>query len=239
MYALVLAGGKGERLRPFTEDRPKPMVLLAGKPILEYHLAWLRDSGVTHALLLCGYRADVIQDYFGDGEKLGMRIEYSLEEQPLGRGGAFKLAFGCVPQAEELIIGTNGDVVCNQPLTPILRAHRASGAVATVMLTPFVSPYGIVRVARDGRIRRFEEKPTLPHWINAGLYVLSRPFFDLLPDVGDHEDSAFPLLAERGQLRAYRSRGYWRAIDTMKDLTEAARDLHLFDTTEATTEKAR
>jgi len=228
MYALVLAGGKGERLRPLTEDRPKPMILLAGKPILEYHLTWLRDNGVSHALLLCGYRADVIQSYFGDGRAWGLTIEYSLEEQPLGRGGAFKLAFSRVPEREKLLIGTNGDVLCNQPLAPILRAHRASGAVATVMLTPFVSPYGIVRVARDGRILRFEEKPRLPHWINAGLYVLSRPFFDLLPDVGDHEDTAFPLLVERGQLRAYRARGYWRSIDTVKDLTEAAREAALF-----------
>jgi NDP-sugar pyrophosphorylase family protein len=233
MYALVLAGGKGERLRPLTEDRPKPMILLAGKPILEYHLAWLRDNGVSHALLLCGYRADVIQDYFGDGRRWGLTIEYSLEEQPLGRGGAFKLAFAQVPKSEDLLIGTNGDVLSNQPLAPILRAHRASGAVATVMLTPLVSPFGIARVARDGRIRRFEEKPRLPHWINAGLYVLSRPFFDLLPDVGDHEDTAFPLLAERGQLRAYRSRAYWRSIDTAKDLTEAARDLPLFARAEA------
>jgi len=228
MYALVLAGGKGERLRPLSEDRPKPMVLLAGKPILEYHLTWLRDHGVTHALLLCGYRSDVIQSYFGDGRRLGLTIEYSLEDEPLGRGGAFKLAFSRVPPSEELLIGTNGDVLCNQPLAPILRAHRTSGAVATVMLTRFVSPYGIVRVARDGRIIRFEEKPRLPHWINAGLYVLSRPFFDLLPDLGDHEDTVFPLLTERGQLRAYRSRAYWRSIDTVKDLTEATRDLPLF-----------
>jgi NDP-sugar pyrophosphorylase family protein len=228
MYALVLAGGKGERLRPLTEDRPKPMILLAGRPILEYHLTWLRDNGVSHAVILCGYRADVIQRYFGDGRRWGLSVDYSVEEQPLGRGGAFKLAFSRVPPSEELLIGTNGDVLCNQALAPILRVHRSSGAVATVMLAPFASPYGIVRVARDGRILRFEEKPRLPYWINAGLYVLSRPFFDLLPDIGDHEDTAFPLLAERGQLRAYRARGYWRAIDTAKDLTEAARDLPLF-----------
>ncbi len=233
MYALVLAGGKGERLRPLSEDRPKPMVLLAGKPILEYHLTWLRDNGVTHALLLCGYRADVIQSYFGDGRRWGLTIDYSLEDEPLGRGGAFKLAFGRVPPSEELLIGTNGDILCNQPLAPILRTHRASGAVATVMLTRLVSPYGIVRVARDGRILRFQEKPRLPHWLNAGLYVLSRPFFDLLPDKGDHEDTAFPLLAERDQLWAYRARGYWRSIDTIKDLTEATRDLPLFASEEA------
>jgi NDP-sugar pyrophosphorylase family protein len=233
MYALVLAGGKGERLRPLTEDRPKPMVLLAGKPILEYHLTWLRDNGVSHALLLCGYRADVIQDYFGDGRRWGLSLDYSLEDEPLGRGGAFKLAFSRVPPSEELLIGTNGDVLCNQPLAPILRTHRASGAVATVMLTRFVSPYGIVRVARDGRILRFQEKPRLPYWLNAGLYVLSRPFFDLLPDVGDHEDTAFPLLAERGQLWAYRTRGYWRSVDSAKDLTEAARDVVFFAPAEA------
>ena len=228
MYALVLAGGKGERLRPFTEDRPKPMILLSGKPILEYHLAWLRENGVSHAILLCGYRADVIQDYFGDGSRWGVRIDYSLEDEPLGRGGAFKLAFGRVPRSEELIIGTNGDTISSQPLVPILRAHRSSEAVATVMLAPLVSPFGIAQVTRDGRIRRFEEKPRLPYWVNAGLYVLSRPFFDLLPDVGDHEDTAFPLLAERGQLRAYRSRAYWRAIDTVKDLTEATKELSEF-----------
>src|SRR3990172_1712599 len=116
------------------------MILLAGRPILEYHLTWLRDQGVTTAVLLAGYRADVIQDYFGDGRRWGLSIEYSLEEEPLGRGGAFKLAFS-------------------------LRAHRASAAVATVMLAPCVSPYGIVRVARDGRILRFDEKPRLPYWV--------------------------------------------------------------------------
>jgi NDP-sugar pyrophosphorylase family protein len=225
MYALVLAGGKGERLRPLTEDRPKPMILLAGKPILEYHLNWLQRNGVSHAILLCGYRADVIQDYFGDGSRWGLSIGYSVEDEPLGRGGALKLAFRRVPRSEELIIGTNGDVMSNQPLPLILRAHRSSGAVATVMLAPLVSPFGIAQVTRDGRIRRFEEKPRLPYWVNAGLYVLSRPFFDLLPDVGDHEDTAFPLLAERGQLRSYRSRSYWRTIDTMKDLTEATKEL--------------
>ncbi len=225
MYALVLAGGKGERLRPLTEDRPKPMILLAGKPILAYHLAWLRENGVTDAVLLCGYRADVIQDHFGDGSRWGIRIQYSLEDQPLGRGGAFKRAFVRVPAREEIVIGTNGDTISNQPLVPVLRAHRSSGAVATVMLAPLVSPFGIAQVARNGRIRRFEEKPRLPYWVNAGVYVLSRPFFDLLPDVGDHEDTAFPLLAERGELHAYRSRAYWRAIDTVKDLTEATKEL--------------
>ena len=225
MYALVLAGGKGERLRPLTADRPKPMILLAGKPILEYHLTWLRQNGVTHAVLLCGYRADVIKDYFGDGRRWGLSIEYSVEDEPLGRGGAFKLAFGRVPKREELVIGTNGDIISNQPLPLVLRAHRSSRAVATIMLTPLVSPFGIAHVARDGRIRHFDEKPRLPYWVNAGLYVFSRPFFDLLPDLGDHEDTAFPLLAERGQLRAYRSRAYWRAIDTMKDLTEASKEL--------------
>lgn len=225
MYALVLAGGRGERLRPLTDDRPKPMVPVAGAPLLEYHLRWLRSQGVSHAVLLCGYMAQAIREHFGDGRHLGLTIHYSVEETPLGRGGAFKRGFRLVPPGEEMVIATNGDIITDQPLGPLIRAHRRRNAVATVMLTPLVSPYGIVRVERDGRVRRFDEKPRLNHWINAGAYILSRAFFDLLPDVGDHEDTTFPLLAQQGRLFAYRSRAFWKSVETSKDLTELAQRL--------------
>src|SRR3989304_592718 len=146
MYALVLAGGRGERLRPLTDDRPKPMVAVAGAPILEHHLCWLRSQGVSHAVLLCGYMAEAIREHFGDGPRLGLTIHYSVEETPLGRGGAFKQGFRYVPTGEEMVIGTNGDIITDQPLGPLMRAHRRRDAVATIMLTPLVSPFGIVRV---------------------------------------------------------------------------------------------
>lgn len=225
MYALVIAGGKGERLRPLTEDRPKPMVEVAGRPIIDYHLRWLAAQGVTHAVLLCGYQAQIIQDYCGDGRRWGLHILYHLEEEPLGRGGALRAGFALVPPEGEPIIGTNGDVITDQPLAPLLAFHRAKGALATVMLTPFVSPYGLAHLGRDGRIARFREKPRLPYWVNAGVYVLSGAFFAYLPEVGDHETTAFPHLAAEGRLYGFKSRAFWKSIDTLKDLAEAAERL--------------
>lgn len=224
MYALVLAGGKGERLRPLTSDRPKQMVILKDKPILQYQIEWLAGEGVTDVVLLCGYRHQMISDHFGDGARWGLRITYSIEDEPLGRGGAFKQGFRLVPESEPFVIGVNGDNFNTQPLAPLVRSHRRSRAVATVMLVPLASPYGVVRV-RGSRIVAFQEKPRLPYWINAGVYVLSREFFAGLPDVGDHEDELFPRLAAEGRLRAFRSRAYWKGIDTVKDLAEVAEHL--------------
>lgn len=225
MYALIIAGGEGERLRPLTSDRPKPMIPVAGRPILEYQVRWLAREGVSDVVFLCGYRAEVIQRHFGDGSPFGVRAHYSLEEQPLGRGGALKQGYCLVPQDQELVIALNGDVITNQPLSPLIRYHRRHRALATVMLTRLRSPYGITRVGRSGRILEFLEKPLLPHWINAGVYVLSAQFFPRLPDRGDHETATFPALAAEGRLFGYRSRAYWRTIDTMKDLAEAEREV--------------
>jgi NDP-sugar pyrophosphorylase family protein len=221
MYALVLAGGKGERLRPLTADRPKQMVPVGDKPLLEHQIEWMRREGITDVVLLCGYRHEVIRDYFGDGRRWGLRIAYSIEDEPLGRGGALKKGFALVPLEEEFVIATNGDGILTQPLAPMIRLHRRAGATATLMLTRLISPYGIVRV-RGNRVVGFVEKPPLPHWLSAGLYVLSRDFFAGLPDIGDHEDSLFPQLAECGKLYAYKSDCYWKGIDTIKDLSEAA-----------------
>lgn len=224
MYAIIIAGGKAERLKPLTDDRPKQMLPVAGKPILEYQVEWLRGSGVTNIIIACGHLAHVIQDHFGDGARFGLPIRYSLEEEPLGRGGALKLAYRQVPAGEPFVIGVNGDNLHTQPLMPMIRRHQRSGAAATLLLTQLRSPYGIVH-QRGNRIVGFTEKPLLPHWLSAGAYVLSPEFFARLPDAGDHEDALLPRLAEEGKLYGYRSRAYWRAIDTVKDLKEAGADL--------------
>ena len=222
MYALIIAGGEGERLRPLTSDRPKPMIEVAGTPILEYQVRWLAREGVSDAVLLCGYKAAVIQRHFGDGSRFGLRVHYSLEEVPLGRGGALKLGAQLLPPEEDAVIALNGDILTDQPLAPMLRYHRRKQAAATVMLTRLRSPYGVTRIDRSGRITAFDEKPLLREWINAGLYVVSREFLRRLPDRGDHETTTFPELAAEGKLYGYRSRAYWRSVDTFKDLTEAA-----------------
>lgn len=226
LYALIIAGGQGERLRPLTNERPKAMVPVAGRPILERQIEWLRGGGVTDVVALCGYRGDVIRHYFGDGSAFGVRMHYSFEEEPLGRGGALRRGYELfLPPDADPVLAVNGDILTGQPLTDLLRYHRRKGGAATVMLVPLRSPYGIVSADRSGRITRFTEKPLLPHWINAGVYVLSPGFFRRLPAKGDHEDTTFPQLAAEGMLYGYRSRAYWRPIDSVKDLHEAEREL--------------
>jgi NDP-sugar pyrophosphorylase family protein len=225
MYALVLAGGKGERLRPLTADRPKPMVPLNDRPILEHHLEWLAGNGVTDVVLLCGYMHEAIQRHFGDGSRFGLRVVYSVEDTPLGRGGAFRKGFQQVPAGERTVVGTNGDNIVEQALAPLLSRHRRSHAVATVMLAPLRSPFGIVRLSRGSRITGFDEKPLLPYWVNAGVYALEREFFAMLPELGDHETTVFPELASQGKLFGFRSDAYWKPIDTVKDVNEAAAHL--------------
>ncbi len=225
MYAIVLAGGKGERLRPFTEDRPKPMVEIMGIPILSYQLQWLQGQGVTDVVVSCGYRHEVIQAYFGRGERLGVRIAYAVEQEPLGRGGALRLALGQVPEGEDVVIATNGDTITNLRLAPLLEHHRSHRMLATIVLTPFVSPYGIVEFDGDGRVTQFREKPELPYWINAGVYALSPALRDRLPERGDHETTTFPELARAGRLGVFKSQAYWRGVDTIKDVNEVASEL--------------
>jgi len=225
MYALIIAGGEGERLRPLTNDRPKNMVPVAGKPIAEYQLEWLREGGVTDAVFLCRYKADVLEAHLGDGSGFGLRVHYSREDKPLGRGGALKLGFALVPADEQRIVACNSDILTDQPLRDLLAYHEKTGAAATVMLARLRSPYGVVDVEDDGRITAFREKPVLPFWINAGVYVLSREFFARLPDKGDHETTTFPELAAEGRLFGYKSQAYWRPVDSVKDVAEATQEL--------------
>jgi NDP-sugar pyrophosphorylase family protein len=233
MYALIIAGGEGERLRPLTSDRPKAMIPVAGRPIIEHQLDWLRAGGVTNAVILCGYRADVLKDHVGDGQRFGVGVEYSVEAEPLGRGGALRRGYSSVPTGETLVIGCNGDILTNQPLAEIIQYHEKKQASATVMLAPLHSPFGIVNVERDGRITEFREKPELPYWINAGIYILSPAFFQRLPEKGDHETTTFPELAAEGRLFGFKSRAYWRPVDSIKDLTEAERELQQLSRTGA------
>ncbi len=225
MYALIIAGGEGERLRPLTSDRPKAMVPVAGRPLLEYQLDWLRRYGVRDIVLLLGYKPGAVQDHFGDGAAFGVSVQYSLEEEPLGRGGALRRGSSLVPGDEDIVVALNGDILTNQPLDELLRFHRRKGASATVMLVPLRSPYGIASIRRDGRIASFLEKPLLPHWINAGIYALSREFFARLPEKGDHETTTFPELAAAGKLFGFKSKAYWRPVDSIKDLHEAEREI--------------
>src|SRR5215207_11449504 len=120
LQAIILAGGKGERLRPFTDDRPKPMVPILEKPILEYQVRWLAAQGVSRVVFSCGYRHEVIQHFFGDGAKFGVDIRYAVEDEPLGRGGGIKLAWNELAHGDGPVIATNGDIMTSFDLQAML-----------------------------------------------------------------------------------------------------------------------
>ncbi len=154
MYALILAGGKGERLRPLTDTLPKPMVPLCGKPILAHQVRWLKGAGITDVVFLAGYRWEAIRDYFGDGREFGVRAHYSVEDDPLGRGGAIRKGIPLVPEEEQSVVVLNGDVITAQRLEAVLDLHRQKRRanpthLATIMVVPMVCPYGLVDV--DGQ----------------------------------------------------------------------------------------
>jgi NDP-sugar pyrophosphorylase family protein len=219
LQAIILAGGKGERLRPFTDDRPKPMVPILEKPILEYQVRWLASQGIRRVVISCGYRHEVIEHYFGHGEKFGVEIRYAIEEEPLGRGGGIKLAWNELGPSNAPMVATNGDIMTSFDLHAMLQAHEQAGAMVSMLVVPFVSQYGIVDLAEDGRVTGFRSEPVLPYWVNGGVYIFEQAVRELLPERGDHEEHTFPELAQQQKLLAFKSDKFWRAVDTVKDLT--------------------
>lgn len=223
--AIILAGGKGERLRPLTNDRPKAMVEIMGHPIMSYALGWLKKFGVEHVAVSCGYQYEVMQKFFGDGSTFDLKLDYLVEDKPLGRGGGMKNAmrFLC---PDRPVLAFNGDMITSLSIEELYDFHVESRPYATVVTTPLKSPYGIVDINSENSITGFREKPELPFWINAGIYILDPKIVDLLPDVGEHEEQTFPQLASSGGLKAFKSRYFWRTVDTMKDLTELKSELN-------------
>ena len=221
--AIILAGGKGERLRPYTNDRPKPMVTVNGKPILYYQLTQLKKAGVENVVFAVSYSREALQDHVGDGKEYGVSASFSIEESPLGRGGAIKQAMKNLPSGWKNVIITNGDNLWKLDLMGLMKKHEEVSALATVVVVPLRSPYGIVEFDGQNHILGFREKPILPHWVNAGVYIFSREIMDMLPDLGDHETETFPKLPKEKFL-VFKSEDYWRGVDTVKDLTEAEKE---------------
>lgn len=222
--AVILAGGKATRMRPYTDDRPKAMVEVAGMPIIGHQLAWLAGNGVKDVVISCGYLAEVIQDHVGDGSSHGVRVTYAIESEPLGRGGGLKFAAGHLPDSRGRWMAMNGDVISAFSVDSLVAEHTQNRATATIALAPYRTSWGIADL--DGpMIRGFLEKPILPYWINAGIYCFEPELTALLPDLGDHETTTFPQLASEGKLFGFKIEGYWRGIDTVKDIQEATAEL--------------
>ena len=222
MYALIIAGGRGERLKPSTDTIPKSMTLINGKPLLEHQVRWLRSQGITDIVFLTGYLGESIQAHFRDGSDFGVRASYSHEDKPLGRGGAVRQGLQLVPATETEVLVTNGDIVTDLDLSLLIDLHRKRNASATLMLTRHPSQYGVVRVDNDGLVESFSENGPLPAWINAGVYIFGSEVKSLLPEQGDHEVETFPDLARAGRLAALSSDAMWLTVDNAKDIRRAS-----------------
>ncbi|MDV3244759.1 MAG: nucleotidyltransferase family protein [Nitrososphaerales archaeon] len=222
MKAVILSGGQSLRMRPLTDDKPKALVPVNGRPMAEYQLEWLlKEGGINSVTFACGYKWERLKEHFGSTFN-GTPIEYSVEEQPLGTGGAVKRAISD-DEFEDLLVVANGDIMTDLPLGRMIEAHRqASDIAASMLVVPYRSRFGVVKIDKLKVVRGFEEKPAFPDvWINGGIYVLNaKKARKYLPDKGDIERETFPKLVNHGELLSYPYYGDWWFIDSIKDLME-------------------
>jgi len=232
MQALILAGGKGTRLRPLTVYTPKPIVPICNRPFLLYQIDTLRRAGVTDITLSLSYQPEKIEQQLGDGSNFGVKLKYTVEPQPMGTAGAYKFAEDLI---REPTVVFNGDILTDLDLKTVIRQHKERKAVATIVLTPVedASAYGVVETENDGRVLRFLEKPkpeeTSCKNINAGTYILEPKVLDLIPKGENHsfEYGLFPNLLKRGEafFAHVPPRTYWIDIGTPARYLQAHQDL--------------
>ena len=220
MEAIILAGGKAERLGEAAEGRPKALVAIGGRPLAAYQIALLAQAGVVRVLNSCveGQEA-VFEQELGD---LGVELVVVGEPEPLGRGGGLRLA---AQQRRESgpVYALNGDELFDLDLSDLLERHVDRGFAATITVAALRSHLGVVDLGpdEDDIVVGFREAPLLPFWVNTGLYVLDDEAIERLPERGDHETTTFPELAAERRLGAWRHEGVWLTVNTPKDLRVA------------------
>ena len=226
--AILLVGGFGTRLMPLTKNTPKPMLTVAGIPVTEHQLNMAKAAGITHIVLATSYLSELFTPYFGDGSKWGMKIEYAVEETPLGTGGAIRNAAKVINSSESIVI-LNGDVLSSHNLTEQIRQHEANNADVTLHLTQVedARAYGCVPTDSKGRVTAFLEKMENPvtNQINAGCYVFNPRVLESIPldTVVSVERETFPLLVKNGaDVYGYVENSYWVDIGTPQALMKAS-----------------
>lgn len=219
-HAVIMAGGRGERLRPITENIPKPMIKVAGRPILERLVLHLVGSGITHIHISVNYLAEMIERYFGDGTRFGCRIHYLHEEEPLGTGGALSL-LPEIPSDPVLVL--NGDLVTQVDFSGMLAFHATSRGIATIGYRPYSHqiPFGCIDL-QGGRVLNIQEKPIVERCVNAGVYILSPAAIGLVPKKFFPITELFQTLLEQGEkISSYEITTDWADVGQHRDLSQA------------------
>ena len=234
--AILLVGGFGTRLRPLTEDMPKPMLPIAGLPVTEHQLMMAKKAGITEIVLATSYLAEIFKPYFGDGSHFGMTIKYAVEKEPLGTGGAIRnaaLELGDeFLKSDEPLVIFNGDIISHHHLDKQIAFHEAHNADVTLHLTrvPDARAFGCVPTDAEGKVTAFLEKMENPvtNAINAGCYVFHPHVISrIAPEtVVSVEREVFPsLVADGGRVFGYEEQAYWLDIGTPAALLQGSRDL--------------
>lgn len=222
--AVIMVGGKGTRLMPLTKYKPKPILPVLDKPCLKYLIESMAQAGIKEVILACGYRSSQLVDAIGDGSDLGIKIDYSYEDEPLGTGGAIKLI---EDRLDEVFIAANGDVFADISVSEQIESHFISDAKITISLTSVKNPceFGIARLDDNDRILEFKEKPkpeeVFSDLVNAGVYVVNRSVIADIPanSFYDFSKDLVPRMMERGdKIQGFRLKGVWRDVGRPSDL---------------------
>ena len=214
MKAIILAGGRGKRLRPITDYVPKPLVPIKNIPIIEWQLRYLKKFGITEVIICTGYKQEMIENYL-DTKKIGIKINYSIEKSPLGTGGAIKKAAKMIKDKTFFVI--NGDIITDIDLKKL---SKIDNTIAAVELR---TKFGILET-NDDKITKFKEKKELSDlWMNAGIYHLQSKIIKDLPNKGDIEKTVFPNYAKKGKLHLTKFKNVkWYSVDSFKDMEECS-----------------
>lgn len=225
MEAVILAGGKGSRLKPFTENMPKPLVPVGNRPIIRILLQQLRMAGFRSVHIAVGHMSKRIMEVLGDGSDLGMKLHYSIEETPLSTVGPLKL----IPDLPENFLVLNGDIMTDLSLNAFYNLHLGNDAKLTVAAHRRTEniDYGVIDVAENGRVTGFREKPGYDFTVSMGIYAFSRSALEYVPDGAKFgfDDLMLKLLEKKEPVAGYIYDGYWLDIGRPDDYEIANRDI--------------
>jgi NDP-sugar pyrophosphorylase family protein len=223
MMAVVLAGGVGSRLRPYTMNIPKPLLPLGDTPVIEVVLRQLAQQGFKRVVLTVGHLPHLLMAFLGDGERYGLQLEYAVEDQPLGTAGPLRRVNGL----EDEVLVMNGDLLTTIDYRGLVERHRAVGAAATIALSErsVQIDYGVIRFADDGSLTRYEEKPSINYHVSTGVYVVSRTAVEFVADGHFDMPQLMSALADAGRrVHCEITPAYWQDIGRFADYEQASAD---------------
>ncbi len=213
MKAIILAGGRGKRLKPITDYVPKPLVPINNTPIIEWQIKYLKNFHVNEVLICSGYKTEMIENYLS-AKNLGVKIKFSIETSPLGTGGAIKKAAKMIKDKSFFVI--NGDIITNINLSKLAKTKNAIAAIE------LQQKFGVLET-NGNKVTKFSEKKKIPDlWMNAGIYHLQKEILKDLPTKGDIEKTLFPKYAKKGKIDTVKFKNVkWYSIDSFKDMEES------------------